>query len=129
MSDYLLPVNWKAHDFDQICSVSAELFRAAVYIMADKFTIVDKCFELFAADFFIDTDGIVWLLEVHKAPAFYDHVGKARLDDEHNVAARLISVLDEMEKLAKSNFIEISPESRSRWIENQDFEPREFEEM
>ncbi|WQF85554.1 Putative tubulin-tyrosine ligase/Tubulin polyglutamylase [Colletotrichum destructivum] len=133
MPDDLLPGNWKDHVFGQICSISAELFRAAAHTMADKFTTVDKCFELFAVDFLIDTNGIAWLLEVNETPGFYDvgiagpmalrlmdsvvcvameHMGKARLDNERNIAAktRLISVLDETDKLAKSNITEILPE-------------------
>ncbi|TQN64622.1 putative tubulin-tyrosine ligase [Colletotrichum shisoi] len=137
MSDDLLPGNWKDHVFDQICSISAELFRAAAHTMADKFTTVDKCFELFAVDFLVDTNGIAWLLEVNETPAFYDvgiagpmalrlmdsivcvameHMDKARLDDERNVAAktRLISILDETDKLAKNNITEILPEGCPR---------------
>ncbi|KAF6829970.1 tubulin-tyrosine ligase [Colletotrichum musicola] len=132
--DDLLPGDWKADVFDQICGVSAELFRAAAHTMADKFTTVNKCFELFAVDFLIDTSGTAWLLEVNETPAFYDvgmagplalrlmesvicismeHMGMARLDDEHNalVKKRMIQVLDETDKLAKSNITEILPEN------------------
>ncbi|WYZ45822.1 hypothetical protein EsH8_IX_000047 [Colletotrichum jinshuiense] len=132
--DDLLPGDWKSGVFDQICNITAELFRAAAHTMADKFTTVNKCFELFAVDFLIDTNGTTWLLEVNETPAFYDvgiagplalrlmdsvicvameHMGMARLDDEKNIAAkkRLVEVLDETEKLAKSNITEILPEN------------------
>ncbi|KAL0930665.1 tubulin-tyrosine ligase [Colletotrichum truncatum] len=131
--DDLLPGDWKANVFEQICDISSELFRAAAHTMADKFTTVDKCFELFAVDFLIDTSGTAWLLEVNETPAFYDvgmagplalrlmesvicismeHMGMAKLDDEHNalVKKRMIQVLDETNHLAKSNITEILPE-------------------
>ncbi|KAF4872436.1 putative tubulin--tyrosine ligase PBY1 [Colletotrichum siamense] len=131
--DDLLPGDWKASVFEQICHTSAELFRGAAHTMADKFTTVDKCFELFAVDFLIDTDGTAWLLEVNETPAFYDvgmagplamrlmesviyiameHMGNAKLGEERNALAkkRMIQVLDETDKLAKSNITEILPE-------------------
>ncbi|KAJ0108322.1 ttl domain-containing protein [Diaporthe amygdali] len=131
--DDLLPGNWKPSIFDQICSISAELFRAAAYTMADKFTTVNKCFELFAVDFLVDTNGTAWLLEVNETPAFYDvgiagplavrlmesivcismeHMGQIPLDDEQNapINRRMIQILDETDKLAKSNITEILPE-------------------
>ncbi|KAF3800899.1 putative tubulin--tyrosine ligase C12B10.04 [Colletotrichum gloeosporioides] len=131
--DDLLPGDWKASVFEQICHTSAELFRGAAHTMADKFTTVDKCFELFAVDFLVDTDGTAWLLEVNETPAFYDvgmagplamrlmesviylameHMGNAKLEEERNALAkkRMIQVLDETDKLAKSNITEILPE-------------------
>lgn len=124
--------NWKDRVFDEICAVSAELFRAAVHTMADKFTTVDKCFELFGVDFLIDTDGTPWLLEANETPAFYhqgvagplalrlmesvilvamEHMGLARPPTEEDEQARkqLIEVLDETNNLAKSNITEIMP--------------------
>ncbi|TDZ47383.1 putative tubulin--tyrosine ligase PBY1 [Colletotrichum trifolii] len=132
--DDLLPGNWKNAVFDQVCEISSELFRAAAHTMADKFTTVNKCFELFAVDFLVDRDGTAWLLEVNETPAFYNvgmagplalrlmesvvsvsmaHMGKARRDDEHDkrVKERLVQVLDETNKLAKSNVTEILPEA------------------
>ncbi|KAJ0314857.1 hypothetical protein COL5a_012196 [Colletotrichum fioriniae] len=132
--DDLLPGDWKAHVFQQVCAVSAELFQAAAHTMADKFTTVNKCFELFAVDFLIDSGGTAWLLEVNETPAFYnvgiagplalrlmesvicvttEHMGMAQPKDHDHTAAkeRLIQVLDETEKLAKSNITEILPES------------------
>ncbi|KAK2035892.1 TTL domain-containing protein, partial [Colletotrichum somersetense] len=134
ISDDLLLGDWKTRVFNQICSISADLFRAAAHTMADKFTTMNKCFELFAVDFLIDTNGKAWLLEVNETPAFYDvgvagplalrlmdsvvcvameHMHKAQLDDNKNAAAkaRLVEVLDETDKLAKSNITEILPEN------------------
>ncbi|KAL2752384.1 hypothetical protein ACRALDRAFT_1072344 [Sodiomyces alcalophilus JCM 7366] len=133
VADDLLPGDWKADIFDQICAISAELFRAAVHTMADKFTTLDKCFELYALDFLVDTDGSAWLLEVNETPAFYqqgvagplslrlmetiicvvmEHLGKAKVGDPQNetMRERMVQVLDETEKLAKSNITEILSE-------------------
>ncbi|KZL88183.1 ttl domain-containing protein [Colletotrichum incanum] len=133
LPDGLLPGDWKTCVFDQICGITAELFRAAAHTMADKFITVNKCFELFAVDFLIDTNGNAWLLEVNETPAFYDvgvssplvlrlmdsvvcvaleHMDKARFDNEECIAAkaRLVKVLDETDRLAKSNITEILPE-------------------
>lgn len=128
--DHLLPGDWKARVFDQICGVSAEVFRAAVHTMADKFTTVDKCFELFALDFLIDRDGNAWLLEANETPAFYEygpagrlatrlmesvvcltmeHMGLARTGAEE-ARGRMVEVLDESSTLAKSNITQIVPE-------------------
>ncbi|GKT45483.1 putative tyrosyl-DNA phosphodiesterase [Colletotrichum spaethianum] len=134
ISDDLLPGDWKNRVFNQICSISAEIFRAAAHTMADKFTTMNKCFELFAVDFLIDTNGNTWLLEVNETPAFYDvgiagplalrlmdsvmcvameHMHKAQLDDDKTAAAkaRFVEVLDETDNLAKSNITEILPEN------------------
>ncbi|KAJ4323544.1 hypothetical protein N0V84_004285 [Fusarium piperis] len=132
ISDDLLPGDWKNSIFNQACEISAELFRAAAHTMADKFTPLDKCFELFAIDFLIDSNGSAWLLEVNETPAFYqygyagalalrlmeslicvtmEHMGKAKLENEENVTAkeRFIKVLDATSELAKSNITEIMP--------------------
>ena len=137
LPDDLLPKdgegrNWKERVFDDICAVSAELFRAAVHTMADKFTTVDKCFELFGVDFLIDEDGTPWLLEANETPAFYhqgvagplalrlmesvilaamEHMDLARpaTEEDNQARKRLIEVLDETNNLAKSNITEIMP--------------------
>ncbi|KAH6889501.1 tubulin-tyrosine ligase family-domain-containing protein [Thelonectria olida] len=131
--DDLLPGDWKRSVFDQICDISAELFQAAAHTMADKFTPLDKCFELFAVDCLIDTSGRAWLLEVNETPAFYEngyagelamrlmesvicvameHMGRVEVGDARSNVARerMVEVLDETEKLGKSNITEILPE-------------------
>ncbi|KAG7287431.1 hypothetical protein NEMBOFW57_006942 [Staphylotrichum longicolle] len=124
--------DWKRHVFYQICGVVAEVFRAAVWTMADKFVALDKCFELFAVDFLVDASGNAWLLEVNETPAFYqhgvagpmalrlmeavvcvtmEHMGKARVGgrEDARVRNRFVEVLDETAKLGKSNITEIMP--------------------
>ncbi|KAM0273498.1 hypothetical protein ACHAQH_008322 [Verticillium albo-atrum] len=131
--DDLLPGDWKSGLFEQVCEISAELFKGAVHTMADKFTTMDKCFELFALDFLVDTDGRAWLLEVNETPAFYEqgiagpialslmesvicvameHLDLANGYDAGNevAKARMVQVLDETDSLAKSNITEILPE-------------------
>ncbi|KAM0323862.1 hypothetical protein ACHAQA_008442 [Verticillium albo-atrum] len=131
--DDLLPGDWKNNLFNQVCEVSSELFRGAVHTMADKFTTMDKCFELFALDFLVDTDGLAWLLEVNETPAFYEegiagpialrlmesvigvtmeHMGFVKADDAMSMEAksRMVQVLDETDSLAKSNITQILPE-------------------
>ncbi|EEY23013.1 TTL domain-containing protein [Verticillium alfalfae VaMs.102] len=131
--DDLLPGDWKNELFRQVCEVSAELFRGAVHTMADKFTTMNKCFELFALDFLVDTNGTAWLLEVNETPAFYEQgvAGSIALNLMESVIAvtlqhmglangvggmsktskaRMVQVLDETKSLAKSNITEILPE-------------------
>jgi tubulin---tyrosine ligase len=132
IADEILPGDWKKNVFDQACQISGELLRAAAHTMADKFTPLDKCFELFAIDFLIDSKGTAWLLEVNETPAFYEqgyagelaqrlmeslicvtleHMGMADMESEKNVKARerMVEVLDATKELAKSNITEILP--------------------
>lgn len=131
--DDLHPGDWKERVFQQVCDISAEVVAAATHTMADKFTTMDKCFELFAVDFLIDANGSAWLLEVNETPAFYevgvarplalrlmesvvcvamDHMGKSGEENTRNAAVkeRMVKVLDETETLAKSNITEIVSE-------------------
>lgn len=132
--DNLLPGDWKNSTFDQICQTSADLFHAASHTMGDKFITLDSCFELFALDFLLDSDGTAWLLEANSAPAFYqhgaagsialqlmesitwlalNHMGEATESQSEGVLAkdRMIQVLDDVEALGKSNIREIVPEN------------------
>ncbi|KAF5537707.1 tubulin-tyrosine ligase [Fusarium phyllophilum] len=134
IDDDLLPGDWKKSVFDQACQISGELLRAAAHTMADKFTPLDKCFELFGIDFLIDSKGTAWLLEVNETPAFYEqgyagelaqrlmeslicvtleHMGMADMESGRNVEARerMVEVLDATKELAKSNITEILPVS------------------
>ncbi|KAK0647164.1 TTL domain-containing protein [Cercophora newfieldiana] len=122
--------DWKEDLFAQIGNLSSELFRAAAHTMADKFTTLDKCFELFAVDFLVDDKGEAWLLEVNETPAFYqqgvagpmslrlmesvvcvamEHMGFAHVGEARNAAVRrrMVDVLDETAGLAKSNIVEV----------------------
>ncbi|KAH7176845.1 tubulin-tyrosine ligase family-domain-containing protein [Dactylonectria macrodidyma] len=133
LPDDLLPSDWKTSVFQQACDISAELFKAAAHTMADKFTPLDKCFELFAVDFLVDTNGTAWLLEVNETPAFYQHgfagslavrlmesvvsvamehlnVEKVEGTCQSEARQRMVEVLNETDKLAKSNITEILPE-------------------
>lgn len=132
--DDVLPGDWKKNTFDQICQISAELFHAASHTMADKFIVLDTCFELFALDFLLDSSGTAWLLEANSAPAFYshgaagviarelmesitwtalEHMGEATGSQHESAVAkeRMIQVLDDGEGLGKSNIREIIPEN------------------
>ncbi|KAL6399708.1 tubulin-tyrosine ligase [Ilyonectria robusta] len=133
LPDNLLDGDWKVGIFQQACAISAELFQAAAHTMSDKFTPLNKCFELFAVDFLVDTNGTAWLLEVNETPALYEHdfagsialrlvesticvamehMGSTRLRDAHwrEARQRMVEVLDETDKLGKSNITMILPE-------------------
>ncbi|KAK1752275.1 tubulin-tyrosine ligase [Echria macrotheca] len=134
LPENLLPNRqWKKSVFDQICQISGELFRAAAHTMADKFVTLDRCFELFAVDFLVDTDGTAWLLEVNETPAFYtqgvsgpmalrlmesvicvamEHIGLAHVGEARNavIRKRMVEVLDETAGLGRSNITEILEE-------------------
>ncbi|PKS08139.1 hypothetical protein jhhlp_005414 [Lomentospora prolificans] len=133
VSDDLLPGEWKKRAFEQMCSISSEIVRAAAYTMADKFTVLNKNFELFAADFLLDTTGNVWLLEMNETPAFYqhgvagpiakrlmesvitialEHMGAPLSQDVDNEAVkdRFVLAVDESETMAKSNIRQIVSE-------------------
>lgn len=120
---------WKEAVFGQICGVVAEVFRGAVNTMADRFVVMDKCFELFAVDFMVDEDGVAWLLEVNETPAFYESpvtgpiamrlmesvvevaMGHMNGDGDSGKGVRgMVRVLDETNNLGKSNITEILPE-------------------
>lgn len=129
--DDLLPGDWKTSVFDQICKISGEILQAAAHTMADKFTPLDRCFELFAVDFLVDTNANAWLLEVNETPAFYqhgvagplskrvmesvmsramEHIGYSGPEEQDEVRSRLVEVLDETQGLGKSNITMIMPE-------------------
>lgn len=131
LPDDLMPGDWKADVFQQICRISGEVIQAAAHTMADKFTPLDPCFELFAVDFLVDTSGNAWLLEVNETPAFYqhgvagplsvrvmesvmtlalDHMGYPGPADQLGTKDRMVEVLDETGHLGKSNITMIVPE-------------------
>ena len=121
---------WKEGLFKQICEISGEVFRAAAHTMADKFTTLERCFELFAVDYMVDAEGRAFLLEVNETPAFYqqgiaggmavrlmeavvcvvmEHMGVSHVGEARNakVRRRMVEVLDETGGLAKSNIVEV----------------------
>ncbi|KAF2135906.1 uncharacterized protein K452DRAFT_292837 [Aplosporella prunicola CBS 121167] len=61
---------WKAHVFDQICSVTGAAFEAAAREMMIHFQPLPSAFELFGLDFMVDEAGTAWLLEVNAFPDF-----------------------------------------------------------
>ncbi|RBR26395.1 uncharacterized protein FIESC28_00800 [Fusarium coffeatum] len=130
IDDTLLPGDWKTNVFNQACQISSELLLAAASTMADKFTPLDKCYELFAIDCLVDTKGTAWLLEVNETPAFYEqgyagelaerlmesvvavtleHLGVGEGIQNGEARGRMVEVLDAGELLGKSNITEILP--------------------
>ncbi|KKK16193.1 hypothetical protein P175DRAFT_0515748 [Aspergillus ochraceoroseus IBT 24754] len=65
-----LAPNWKENIFNQICSVTGELFEAAARGMMVHFQTLPNAFELFGIDFLVDKSGTAWLLEVNAFPDF-----------------------------------------------------------
>ena len=59
--------------FARCATCIAEAFRAVARTMADRFTPLDRCFVLFAANFLVNDAGTAHLLESNKTPAFYQH--------------------------------------------------------
>lgn len=62
--------DWKAGVFEQICSVTGELFEAAARGMMVHFQPLPSAFEVFGVDFMLDAQGTAWLLEVNAFPDF-----------------------------------------------------------
>lgn len=56
--------------FDQICSITGEIFEAAARAMPIHFQALPNAFEPFGLDFMVDADGTVFLLEVNAFPDF-----------------------------------------------------------
>ena len=60
----------KASIFEQICSVTGEIFEAAAKGMMIHFQTLPNAFEVFGVDFLVDNEGKAWLLEVNAFPDF-----------------------------------------------------------
>lgn len=56
--------------YDQICSITGELFEAAARVSSIHFQPLPNAFEIFGLDFLVDSKGIAWLLEVNSFPDF-----------------------------------------------------------
>lgn len=66
----MLGASWKEDVFDQICSTTAEVFKAAAQGMVTHFQTLPNAFEIFGLDYLVDEKGRVWLLEVNAFPDF-----------------------------------------------------------
>ncbi|KFA77156.1 hypothetical protein S40288_08367 [Stachybotrys chartarum IBT 40288] len=64
--------------FEQICSVTGEVFEAAARSMPIHFQTLPNAFEVFGLDFLVDATGHVWLLEVNAFPDFRQTGGDLR---------------------------------------------------
>jgi tubulin--tyrosine ligase len=65
-----LAPQWKDRVYDQICTVTGEIFEAAARGMLVHFQTLPNAFELFGLDFLVDAAGTAWLLEVNAFPDF-----------------------------------------------------------
>ncbi|KAH8695357.1 putative acid phosphatase [Talaromyces proteolyticus] len=65
-----LSQGWKDDIFNQICSVTGEVFEAAARGMLVHFQTLPNVFELYGLDFLVDAAGQSWLLEVNAYPDF-----------------------------------------------------------
>lgn len=63
-------LDWKKHVYDQICSITGEVFEAAARSMMVHFQTLPNAFEVFGVDFLVDEKLNVWLLEVNAFPDF-----------------------------------------------------------
>ncbi|KAI5286285.1 hypothetical protein KEM52_002062, partial [Ascosphaera acerosa] len=62
--------DWKDRVYEQICSVTGEIFKAAARGMLVHFQTLPNAFELFGVDFLVDARGTAWLLEINAFPDF-----------------------------------------------------------
>lgn len=65
-----LPKNWKQSVFEQICTVTGEIFEAAARGMMVHFQPLPNAFEVFGVDFLVDATGMASLMEVNAYPDF-----------------------------------------------------------
>ncbi|KAG6040066.1 hypothetical protein E4U41_001485 [Claviceps citrina] len=65
-----LPHDQLSRIFEQICSVTGEVFEAAARAMPVHFQTLPNAFEAFGLDFMVDSGGKTWLLEVNAFPDF-----------------------------------------------------------
>jgi hypothetical protein len=65
-----LPAAQLAGIFEQICTVTGEIFEAAARAMPIHFQTLPNAFEVFGLDFMVDSTGMTWLLEVNAFPDF-----------------------------------------------------------
>ncbi|KAI0129477.1 5'/3'-nucleotidase sure [Xylariales sp. AK1849] len=56
--------------FDQICSITGDVFEAATRGMMMHFQPLPNAFEVYGVDFLVDAKGTAWLLEINAFPDF-----------------------------------------------------------
>lgn len=62
--------DWRTSAFDQICTITGEIFEAAARTMTVHFQTLPNAFEVFGLDFMVDEQGTAWLLECNAFPDF-----------------------------------------------------------
>jgi tubulin---tyrosine ligase len=65
-----MPSKWQDDIFDQICTVTGEVFEAAAREQMVHFQALPNAFEIFGVDFLVDAERNVWLLELNAYPDF-----------------------------------------------------------
>ena len=70
LQDETVPSGWQEKVFSQICDVTGEVFEAASREQMVHFQTLPNAFEVFGADFLVDEQFNVWLLELNAYPDF-----------------------------------------------------------
>lgn len=70
LDEVTLGSEWKRDVWEQICSVTGEVFEAAAREQVVHFQTLPNAFEIFGVDFLVDAEGNVWLLELNAYPDF-----------------------------------------------------------
>lgn len=87
-----LPEGWKSGVYDQVCSVTGEVFKAAAQGMLVHFQTLPNAFEVFGLDFLVDNSGTAWLLEINAFPDF----GQTGDELKEKVVGRLFEAVTEV---------------------------------
>ncbi|KAF3491517.1 TTL domain-containing protein [Arthroderma uncinatum] len=61
---------WKERVYEQICTVTGEVFEAAARGMMVHYQTLPNAFEVFGVDYLVDETGNAWLLELNAFPDF-----------------------------------------------------------
>ncbi|UJO20037.1 putative tubulin--tyrosine ligase [Fulvia fulva] len=70
--------DWREDVFQQICSITGEVFEAAARSMGIHFQPLPNAFEIFGLDFMVDAKGTTWMLEVNAFPDFAQTGGELK---------------------------------------------------
>jgi tubulin--tyrosine ligase len=81
--------DWKNQVYEQLCSVTGEVFKAAAQGMLVHFQTLPNAFEVFGLDFLVDGAGTAWLLEVNAFPDF----GQTGEELKEKVVGRLLEAV------------------------------------